>query len=228
MTWFLAGSAALTIGTQALSASSAAKAGARDASRASAAEGEAISKERLNTTIRNSYGTAFAQMQLGLRKKQLAEQGAGISAATLAAKGNAEVGIASTGSIGASTQAVLSDIDMKSQAALDMTTDAFENAVDNYNTDLNMMVLNTAQSAPQARKVEYTGPSGSEMLGSAVLAGAAQFASGYASRKMSLGAGTPTPAASNVSSTLNTMNLGYNPSPSMALGNTSRFFNTRF
>ena len=227
MTWFLAGSAALTVGTSLLSSNAAAKSGAADASRASKAEGDAIAKERLNTTIRNSYNTAFAQMQLGLRKKQLSQQGAGISAARLAAKGDAALATASTGSIGASTQAVLSDIDMKSQAALDMTTDAFESAVDTYNNDLNMMVLNTDRSAPTVRPVQYTGPSTGEMIGGALLSGAASFVSGYASRKMSLGLGTPVKAASNVSS-VNTMSMGYNPSAGMALGNTSNFFNTRF
>lgn len=227
MTWFMAGSAAVTFTTSMISSNSAAKSGARDASRASKAEGDAIAKERLNTTIRNSYSTALGQMQLGLRKKQLTQQAGGIGAAALAARGDATLAAASTGSIGASTQAVLSDIDMKSQAALDMTTDAFESAVDNYNTDLNMMVLNTEQSAPTPRPVEYTGPSTGEMFGSALLSAGAQFAGNYASRKMSLGLGTPQ-ASSNVSSTINTMNLGYNPRPGMALGNTSNFFNTRF
>jgi hypothetical protein len=229
MTWFLAGSAALTVGTTYLSANSAAQQGAKQAGAQSRAEGEAITKERLNTTIRNSYNTAFAQMQLGLKKKQLAEQGAGISAAGLAAKGEATLATASTGSIGASTAAVLSDIEMKKQAAIDMTTDAFENAVENYNNDLNMMVLNTDQSAPTPRKVEYLGPSQGEMLGGALLAGGMQFASSYAMRKMSLGAGPSSQpmAASNVS-TLNSMSFGYNPSPGIALGNTSNFFSSSF
>jgi len=229
MTWALAGAAALTATTTLISSSSAAKAGARDASRASKAEGDAIARERLNTTVRNSYQTAFAQMQLGLKKKQLAEQGAGISAAALAARGDVAAVNAATGSIGASTQAVLSDIDMKSQAALDMTTDAFESAIETYNNDLNMMVLNTDQSAPNVRPVEYTGPSGGQMLAGAVMSGLSQFAAGYASRKMSLGLGTPGAprAASNVS-TINNMSIGFNPSSSIRLGNTSNFFGTQF
>lgn len=226
MTWFMAGSAALTATTSLISANSSAKAGAKAAGTQSRAEGEAIAKERLNTTVRNAYSTAFSQMQLGLQRKQMSQQVGDIRAATLAAQGDARVAAASTGGIGASISAISSDIAMKSQAAVDMTTDAFENAMVNYNNDLNMMVLNTEQSAPTVRPVQYTGPSGGEMLGSAIMGGVMSFASGYASRKMSLGLGQPSPAASNVGTQINRMSLGYNPST--PLGTTSSFFNTRF
>lgn len=194
MAWAIA-AAAVSVGTTYLSASSAAKSQARAAGAASRAEGEAIAKERLNATIRNSYSTALAQMNLSLKKRQLSTQAADIRAATLAAKGDATLATAATGSIGASTNAVVSDIEQKSQAALDQTTDAFENAVENYNNELHMMVINTDQSAPTVRPVEYTGPSSGEMLGMSLLQGLGSFASNYAMQKMSLGlgakAGTP-------------------------------------
>lgn len=217
MTWFAAGAA--VVGTL-YSSSQAAKSGAKSAGAQSLAEGKATVAERLNTTIRNSYSTAASQMQLGLKKKQLSQQGAQISAAALAAKSDATLANASTGSIGASSQAVISDIEMKAQEALDMTTDSFESAVDNYNTDLNMMVVNTSQSAPTVRDVQYQGPSSGEMIGGALMSGAMSFASSYASRKISLGLGpkpTAVRAASNVS-----MFSG------ARLGNSSNFFNTQF
>ena len=195
MTWFMAGAVTLSVGTSYLSAQSAANSQAKAAGAASRAEGEAIAKERMNATIRNSYSTALAQMNLGLKKRQLSTQAADIRAATLAAKGDATLATAATGSIGASTNAVVSDIEQKSQAALDQTTDAFENAVENYNNELQMMVVNTDQSAPTVRPVEYHGPSSGEMLGMSLLQGLGSFASNYAMRKMSLGlgakAGTP-------------------------------------
>ena len=190
MTWFMAGASAVTTVTSLYSAQSAANSQAKAAGRASRAEGEAIAKERLNATIRNSYNTALAQMNLGLKKKQLSQQAGDIRAATLAAKGDATLAAAATGSIGASTNAVVSDIEQKSQAALDQTTDAFENAVENYNMDLQMMVINTDQSAPNVRPVKYHGPSGGEMLGMALMQGLGSFASNYAMRKMSLGLGS--------------------------------------
>ena len=188
MAWFIAG-AVLSAGTSYLSAYSAASSQAKAVGAASRAEGEAIAKERLNATIRNSYSTALAQMNLGLKKRQLSTQAADIRAATLAAKGDATLATAATGSIGASTNAVVSDIEQKSQAALDQTTDAFENAVENYNNELQMMVINTDQSAPTVRPVEYHGPSSGEMLGMSLMQGLGSFASNYAMRTMSLGLG---------------------------------------
>ena len=212
MTWFMAGAAAVTTVTSLYGAQSAANSQARAAGAASRAEGEAIAKERLNATIRNSYNTALAQMNLGLKKKQLSQQAGDIRAATLAAKGDATLAAAATGSIGASTNAVVSDIEQKSQAALDQTTDAFENAVENYNNELQMMVINTDQSAPTVRPVEYHGPSSGEMLGMAALQGLSSFASSYAMRKMSLGLGekAATPQVSSNASmySLSTGNSG--------------------
>ena len=74
MTWFMAGAAALSVGTSYLSAQSAASSQAKAAGAASRAEGEAIAKERLNATIRNSYSTALAQVNLALKKRQLGTQ----------------------------------------------------------------------------------------------------------------------------------------------------------
>lgn len=203
MTWFMAGAAAVSTATSVYSAQSAAKSQVRAAGAASRAEGEAIAKERLNATIRNSYNTALAQMRLGLKKRQLSQQATDIRAATLAAKGDATLAAAATGSIGASTNAVVSDIEQKSQAALDQTTDAFENAVENYNMDLQMMVINTDQSAPNVRPVEYNGTSGGEMLGMVLMQGLGSFASNYAMRKMSLGLGS-NPGGTNVGSSSGT------------------------
>ena len=211
MTWFMAGAVTLSVGTSYLSAQSAANSQAKAAGAASRAEGEAIAKERLNATIRNSYSTALAQMNLGLKKRQLSTQAADIRAATLAAKGDATLAAAATGSIGASTNAVVSDIEQKSQAALDQTTDAFENAVENYNNELQMMVVNTDQSAPTVRPVEYHGPSGGEMLGVSLLQGLGSFASNYAMRKMSLGLGAKAETP-QVSSSAGLYSLGTGPS----------------
>lgn len=181
----------MTAATSLYAANSASKSAAKQAGSQSRAEGEAIAKDRLNATVRNSYSAALSQMQLGLQKRQLSTQAANINAAGLAAKGDANLVAAATGSIGASTGAVAADIDQKMQTALDQTTDEFENVVDNYNRELNMMVVNIDQSAPTVRKYEYTGPSGGEMFGQAVAQGLSQFASSYAMKKMSLGLGTP-------------------------------------
>lgn len=191
MTWFMAGAAGLSAVTSIIGGNSQAKAAAKQASAQNTAMGEQVTKERLNTTIRNSYSTALAQMQLGLKKRQLASQGADIKTGALMVKGDVVSANAATGSIGASVQAVMSDIEQKSQAALDMTTDSFENAVENYNNDLNMMVLNTDMSRPGVQAAVYSGPSTGAIIGGSLLGAAGQFASGYATRKFTLGLGKP-------------------------------------
>ena len=201
MTWMLAGAAALSVGTSVLGATSQRNSAIRNANAASKAEGEAIVKERLNATIQNAYSTSFAQMNLALKKKQLSQQGSELSAAALAAKGDVAAVAGATSSIGASTEAVVSDIDMKASAAIDQTTDAFENAMVNYNNDLQTMVLNTNASAPTPRRNEYLGPGTGEILGLSLLSGITTFASGYALRSMSLGLGQRAVVPSQVSGT---------------------------
>lgn len=191
MTWFMAGAAALTIGATYMSGQSAKSSAIKGLNATSKAEGEAVVRDRLNTTIRNSYSTAFSQMQLGLKKRQLAQQGADISAASLAANGDIDAVNAATSSIGSTTQVISSDVAQKVELAQDQNRDQFENEVDNYNRELDMMVLNTDQSAPMVRQAEYTGPSNGQILGGALMAGLASFGSSYAMRKASLGLGTP-------------------------------------
>lgn len=189
MSWFMAGAAAVTAVTAYTGAQSQKSAAIKQGNAVSLAEGKAIVRERLNQTIRNSYNTGLAQMQLGLEKRRMSQQGADISAASLAAKGNADALSAASGSIGASVQAVAADINQKADSALDMTRDSFEMSVINYNNDLDAMVMNTDQSAPQPRKNEYIGPSDGAILGQSLMAGASQFASSYAMRNMQLGLG---------------------------------------
>ncbi len=191
MSWFMAGAAAVTVATSLYSSSSAKSSAIKSANTASRAEGQATVRERMNKTLNNSYSTAFAQMQLALEKRQLADQGAKISAAELAAQGDATLATAATGSIGATTQSVVADINQKADQAKQTIADAWEMAQINFNNNLDMMVVNTDQSAPNVRANEYNGPSTGAMIGGALLAGASQFASSYAMKSMSLGTGSP-------------------------------------
>lgn len=190
MTWYAVGAAAVTVVSGIVSSTSQKNSAIKQGNAVSKAEGEAVVKERLNTTIRNSYNTALGQQQLALTKRQLSQQGNNISAATAAAHADADTAIAASGSIGASTQAITADIDMKSQQALDQTTDAFENAVQNFNNSLDLMVLNVDQTEPTVRAVRDVGPSTGAIVGGSIMAGLGQFASNYAMRSMQLGAGT--------------------------------------
>ena len=202
MSYFLAGAAAMTAATAYIGGQNSKAAAIKAGNTASKAEGEAIVRERLNQTIRNSYSTGLAQMQLGLERKRASQQIADVSAAELAAKGNANTLAAATGSMGASVKAIAADIDQKANSAVDMTKDSFEMAMVNYNNNLDAMVLNTDQSAPQVRENKYTGPDSGQILSSALLAGGSQFASGYTMKQMQLGLGkttVPNPTSSSLS-----------------------------
>lgn len=201
MSWFLAGSALLAAGTTFIGGRAAQAQGIRNANSASKAEGEAIVKERLNATIRNSYNTALGQMQLGLGKRQLSQQSADISAAGVSAAGDVQLGVASTGSIGASTAAIANDVQMKVNQAQANTENEFENMLQNFNNDLDLMVLNTAQSEPTVHENRYDGPSTGSIIAGSLLTGVVSFASNYASRQFKLGLGpanVPSPGGTGI------------------------------
>lgn len=193
MTWFFAGATALTVATTYIGGEAQAASAIRSANSASRAEGEAITKERLNKTISNAYAASFGQMQLALQKRQLTQQAGQISAAGLAAKSEVDAVNAATGSVGASVQAVSADIDQRVDQALIATQDAYEMAMQNYNNELDMMVLNTDQSAPTVRQNEVNVPSSGANLGMALAQGAISFAGSYGLQKMKLGLGTKVP-----------------------------------
>jgi len=211
-TYIALGTAAVSAATSIYSSHQAGKASAAGASRASAAEGEAITKERLNATIRNSYATAVGQMQLALKKKQATQQGADITAAGLAAQGNARVATASTGSIGASTAAIVSDIGSKVQAAQDSVQDAYELSLDNYNRTLEEQTINTASGAPTPTQYQYDGPSAGQSIAAGLIQGAVSFASSYAVRKAQLGLGSQTPNVPSSAGDFSSFDTGYSKS----------------
>lgn len=189
MTWFAAGAIAISTATSIYGANASANSQAAAAGRASAAEGKAIARERLNKTISNAYSAAFSQMQLAQQKGQLAQQSSDISAAGVAAQGNVELMAAATGSEGASVQAVSADVAQKVNTAQDQVQQGLEQAVDNYNRSLDMMVINTEQTQQEIRQYSYDGPSAGSQIATGVLGGLAQFAGVYASRQMQLGLG---------------------------------------
>lgn len=190
MTWFAAGAIAVSTASSIYGANASANSQAAAAGRASAAEGKAISRERLNKTISNAYSAAFGQMQLAHQKAQLAQQSSDISSAGVAARGQADALVAASGSVGASVQAIQSDISQKVNTAQGQVQQGLEQAVDNYNRSLDMMVINTEQTNQEIRQYSYDGPSAGSQVASGILGGLAQFAGMYASRQMQLGLGS--------------------------------------
>lgn len=197
MSWWFVGAAAVTVVSSTIQGMEQKNTAIESANANSKAQGDAIAAERLGTKIRNSYAAAFGEMRLALQKHQLVQQGTQAKAEGLAALGNAQAANAATGSIGASTAAVASDIRMRVDQALAVVDSNYENAVANYNSSLAMLAVNTRIGAPNtdAAKVQYLGPSDSEIAGNAVLSTAGSFASSYFTSKAQLGLGSSQPSA---------------------------------
>ena len=203
-------SAALTAGSNFLSGIAARNSAMKQMALQAQWESEQIQRQSLNTMIRNAYNAAFLQMQLGLQKMQRAQYGADIRTAGLAQAGQARLAAASTGSIGASVDSILADIQMRTDAALAANRDAYEKAIEQYNYELDMQTLNTEQSAPAMRQYIYTGPSTVGLLTQSLLAGAMQAGSTYLMNRMQLGLGPAAPRASARTSSI-TLGSGLRP-----------------
>lgn len=197
MSWFAAGAVAVGTVTSIWQGRQAAKQAARSENAqiaaSSEAEARAIVRDRLNQKIRNSYQAAILQKNLALAKQKAAQTGGDISAASLAAKGSAEANRAASGNFGASAVAVAVDIDAKAGAAQEQNKLNLEADIENYNSELDAIVVNTQQSAPEGiRKYSTSNYSSSwkRQAGVDIINGLAQFGLGYAQRRMSLGPGT--------------------------------------
>lgn len=204
MSWVAVGVAAGGVATSIYSGSQSAKSSARQASAMSNAENAAIAKQNMSQMIRNSYRTGILNMQLGLQKKQAVQQGFNISAERVQALGAVESNAEAAGAIGASADAVATDLEMKYANAQEQNKENFESMLDNYNNELEALRMNALDQVVDAKKFEYNGPSGGQIVGTALIQGAMSFAGNYAMRSMSLGLGAK-PAASNVSSTADSM-----------------------
>lgn len=179
------------------SSSQSASAGAKAASKQGQAENAAIAKHNMSQMVRNSYRTGMMNMQLGLQKRQAVQQGFDLTAQAQHALGAATANQAASGTVGASADAVTNDIQMKLGEAQAQQRDDYEMMLTNYNNDLEAMRMNALNDVVDAKEYKYSGPSRGQMIGSALLGATAQFASGYATKQMSLGLGPKPPVQSN-------------------------------
>ncbi len=151
------------------------------------ADSKEIVRDRLQASIRNAYATAFGQVQLALQKKQTAQQMSSVRAGGVSALGDASLMSAYSGTIGASVDAVSSDIMQRSNEALTQLQENYDASLQDYNRSLDTMVVNTKLSTPQQREYKYMGPSTTDNLLRSVIGAGMSFAGNYANQKMKLG-----------------------------------------
>ena len=151
------------------------------------ADSKEIVRDRLQASIRNAYATALGQVQLALQKKQTAQQMSSVRAGGVSALGDASLMSAYSGTMGASVDAVSSDIMQRSNEALTQLQENYDASLQDYNRSLDAMVMNTELSKPEQREYKYMGPSTTDNLLGSIAGTAMSFAGNYANQKMKLG-----------------------------------------
>lgn len=166
------------------------------------ADSKEIVRDRLQTSIRNAYATALGQVQLALNKKQTAQQMSSVRGGGVSALGDASLLSAYSGTMGASVDAVSSDIMQRSNEALTQLQENYDASLQDYNRSLDAMVMNTELSTPQQREYKYMGPSTMDNLVSSIIGAGASFAGNYANQKMKMDLQKRSTQGSSTSSTL--------------------------
>lgn len=147
------------------------------------AQNKAIREANTKNMIRTGYEVGMLNVQKGQKLMELQQRRAMVREAELADLSSAQNNAAASGTVGASVDAVLSDVKMQyDKARADISA---ENEIDalNFNTALHSTIQGGIDALKQS--VRPTGMSDMAMLGRAVVAGASQ----YAGDKMSLGLG---------------------------------------
>lgn len=210
MAWVSVGVAVAGAAVSIYSGNQAAKGQAAQASAISNAENNAIAKQNMSQMVRNSYRTGMLNMQLGLQKKQAVQQGFDTSVQFQNTRGAAVSNKEAAGAIGASADAVVTDLEMQYENSKMVQQENFASILDNYNNELDAMRMNALNQVVDAKKYEYHGPSSGQIVGGALASAAISAAGNYAMRNMSLGLGTR--AGTQVQSTTGTM-AGFRQDP---------------
>lgn len=190
MSMWAVGAAAVAVAGSLYSSNQAGKSAAKQGSAASKAENEAVIRSNTQSTIRNSYKAGMMNLQLGLQKKQAVQQGFDQTVQGQAMLGAATVNQAASGTVGASTDAVLNDIDMKLGEAKAQGRENYEADLTNFNNELEALSVSAEGEVQHARKYEYMGPSSGAMWTGALLAGASAYMGAGGSQRMSLNMGS--------------------------------------
>jgi len=203
MSWFLV-SAAVSVGSGLLGASNANKsalAQQRAGSQTEAAQwgqnvsqNKAIAEANLQNTIRTGFKAGMLNVQRGQAKQAALKKGFDLSKSVQQVMGAATANAAAAGSVGASVDAVMSDIDQKAADARTQLGDDYAAQSDNFDMQLHDLIV-SGQDALQSASfasVRETPQAQTTSFGEALLGSAVQVVGNYASKKISLGLGSNT------------------------------------
>ena len=196
MTWAFVAVGAVAVGTgiQSASASNAATtAGAKNSiqqNKQIEANNLASIEANLKNTIRTGYRVGVLNVQQATAQKDAVQKGYDISAAEQSALGAVSANQAAAGAIGASARAVLTDVRMKAGEAQAEALEDWKIQQFNFNTQLTDLIFQGQSNlAGSQSATEFSAPSDSQVLTSALVAGGLAGLTTYASSQIKLGAG---------------------------------------
>lgn len=170
--------------------------------RANQAKNQAIQEANLQNTIRTGYRVGILNVQRGQAKVAAVQQGRDIGIKARQALGQSQANAGASGSIGASIDAVVEDIERKQDEAQGNVDQNWENTQQNFDEQLNGIVQSGVDALQSARSIDYSGPQTQDLFTAAVV-GAAQsgaaFYQDYAISNMKLGLGSKTENKTNTS-----------------------------
>ena len=154
------------------------------AAAASKGETKAIREANLKNFQNTAFNVGLLNVQKGQQKKELAQRKADLGASELSALGTAAVNAAASGTVGASVDAVQTDIQMAYDRQLGLINEENELNAQNFNTQLHDLITNGQNRLQTPSKLNVPGQW--EMLAKTGM----QVGASYASSKMDLGLGT--------------------------------------
>lgn len=193
MSWGYVGAAAVTVVGGGLLGG---RGGDGGAAMQSIAQNQAIAKHNMSQIVRNHYVAGMREMQFGLQKRQMAQEGFETGKAALTAVGSVTANQAASGTVGHSADAVVQDIEMKLGEAQAVQGDNFEMAVLNYNNELDAQRMNALNEVVQEQ--QFVDKSNRNPWRDALIQGAMQLGGDYFRNQMRLGLGPKAPAAVNM------------------------------
>lgn len=161
----------------------------KSALQASIEQNKGIVEQNLQVQVRSAYRVGLARLGLAQQQRQLAQQNSAARELGLKAASEAEANAGATGAVGASAEAVASDITREVGDFLQAQDVQREINNLNYNTQ----VESIAQEA-KAQIISPTHlrvPSDWSILGRSIAQGATQAGATYYQSKLSLGLGQP-------------------------------------
>lgn len=152
-------------------------------------DNKAIAAANLQNTIRTGYKVGLLNVQRGQAKKLALQQGIGLLRSKQQVLGAANANSAAAGSVGASVDAVISDIEQRTSDATGQLGEDYYQTTQNFDTQLTDILTAGRDSLLSSSKAQIRAtPEAAHIGAGEVLLGTAiDTASAYASAAMRLG-----------------------------------------